>query len=80
MFQPSGPHQCSADVWDKNCARSLVLWFEHYGIIEMLPHAWDARGGFLSFTFIPDITLQAETVLSTASYIKIYVRPLGNGI
>ena len=35
---------------------SLVLWFEHSGMTEMLPHAWDTRSGFLSFTFIPDIS------------------------
>ena len=29
-----------------NCARSLVLWFEHSGMNEMSPHAWDTRGGF----------------------------------
>ena len=27
------------------CARSLVLWFEHCGMIELLPHAWDTQGG-----------------------------------
>ena len=26
-------------------SRSLVLWFEHSGMIEMLQHAWDTRGG-----------------------------------
>ena len=36
--------------WDEslqfisNCARSLVLWFEHSGMTEMLPYAWDTRG------------------------------------
>jgi len=24
----------------------IVLWFEHSGMSEMLPHAWDTRGGF----------------------------------
>ena len=27
-------------IADSNCARSLVLWFEHCGMTEMLPHAW----------------------------------------
>ena len=31
---------------DSNCARSLVLWFKHCGMTEMLPHAWDTQGGF----------------------------------
>ena len=29
------------------CARSLVLWFEHCGMTELLPHAWDTRGGLI---------------------------------
>ena len=24
----------------------LALWFEHSGMTDMLPHAWDTRGGF----------------------------------
>ena len=48
-----------------NCARSLVLWFEHSGMTEIVTHAWDTRGGLLRprkgkplkrLTFIPDIS------------------------
>ena len=34
-------------IADSNCARSLVLWFEHCGMTELLPHAWDTRGGLI---------------------------------
>ena len=32
-------------IADSNYACSLVLWFEHCGMTDMLPHAWDTRGG-----------------------------------
>ena len=34
----------------------IYIYIYIYGMAEMLPHVWDTRGGFLSFTSIADIS------------------------
>ena len=50
---------------------------------EMLPHVWDTRGGFLSFTSIADISTALmrprrpkQYCLQLVSYIYIYIHKL----
>ena len=53
---------------DSNCARSLVLWFEHCGMTELYHMRGTLEAGLIGLPY-----QKAETVLSSVSYIYIYI-------